>query len=173
MKLKIGGRLRQEGFQTLDIDPTTNPDIVGDMTSMPLESGTVTHIIMDNVIEHDDMFRIVKEIHRVGKDGCIIEIWTPHYSSYHCWNDIQHKRGSSYFLFDKTYEYGLPFEVEHRHIMFEGRSYPHQKKGWTRWHYPLMIPEWFANRFPLLFERLWAGWFPAEALYFRLKVIKK
>ncbi len=176
MKLKIGCKEREEGFTHIDIDPQTNPDYVLHAENMHLiAANSVEYAKLDNVLEHCDMFKAMKEVHRVCKDRAIIEIWMPHFSSAHTWMHLQHKRGGSYFMFDtqRCEEYGFMFTILDRRILIEGRHYPYQKTNWTRWHFPFLLIEKLTNKFPYTFERLWCYWVGgAESLYFKLEVRK-
>jgi len=175
MKLKIGSVEKKKGFVHLDVDSKARPDVIADAERMPFPDNTFDYILADSVLEHMDMFLGMKEIHRVSRNGTVVEIWMPHWSSHHAWAHLQHKRGGSYFMFSDTRckEYGFDFDVLERRILVEGRDYPYNTGKPTRWRPIFMIVEWLANKFPTSFERLWCYWVGgAEGLYFKLKVKK-
>lgn len=176
MKLKIGARERKPGYTHLDIDPATDPDIVADVTHIPLPNDSVDFVYMESVLEHvPDMLAVMKELHRVLTPGGQIEIWLPHWSGFSVPAHLEHKRGGSYFMFEKgkEKEYGFHFKILDRRILIEGRLYPQIKKPTTRWKYLIMPLEWVANKKPTLFERLLCYWVGgAEAVYFRLEAVK-
>lgn len=60
-------------YTTIDIDPSSGADVIGDAHRLPFKSGEFDIIIANNVIEHFyDPAQAVKEMHRVlKKDGHI------------------------------------------------------------------------------------------------------
>ncbi len=63
---------------TLNIDPASEPDIVGDAMSLPIETGTFDGAWCLNVLEHlPDPFAAVQEIARVVKPGKPVVFFTP------------------------------------------------------------------------------------------------
>lgn len=60
---------------TVDIKPERNPDIVGDITNLPIEDNSYEFILCTEVIEHVwDFQTAIKEMHRILKPGgtCIL-----------------------------------------------------------------------------------------------------
>ncbi|OGZ05816.1 MAG: hypothetical protein A2845_03360 [Candidatus Lloydbacteria bacterium RIFCSPHIGHO2_01_FULL_49_22] len=55
---------------TVDIDPARNPEIVGDIESLPFKDGEFEFILCTEVLEHvNDPFKAVGELSRVLKSG--------------------------------------------------------------------------------------------------------
>jgi len=81
MKLEIGHGIRpQEGYTTLDIDPKTNPDILGDVRDIPLENESVDEVVWRHGPEHlfwGDILWAFSEINRVLKKGGRFIVETP------------------------------------------------------------------------------------------------
>lgn len=159
----------------LDIDKRCNPDVVGSIYKLPFKANTFDYIHMGSVLEHVDFMVAMREVYRVGKHNCDVEIWMPHFShGASVWGHLEHKRGGAFNMFSpgKEREYGLDFAVYERRLLMEGRKYPYEK-GATRWRIPFSWIEWFINRHPNLFERLLYHYIGGcEGIYFRLTVKK-
>lgn len=71
-------------YRTLDIDPATNPDIVGDIHHLPLEDGTVDAFICRSVLEHiRDPRQALHEMHRALRPGGQLLVTVPSVYPYH------------------------------------------------------------------------------------------
>jgi SAM-dependent methyltransferase len=99
MKLNIGsGDKRFEGFINIDDDPHVNPDYIINLDDvnlvLPFDDNSVEEIKAIHVLEHigDGFIRLMQELYRVSKDGCIIDIVAP--NEYHAvfYGDPTHKR---------------------------------------------------------------------------------
>jgi SAM-dependent methyltransferase len=71
--------LRHSGIdvKTLDIDETVSPDLVGSVTEIPLESGSVDVVLISEVLEHlpfPDVERALAELARVARSGVVISV---------------------------------------------------------------------------------------------------
>lgn len=96
-KINLGSGPRKIREDVVNVDGTEyeGVDIVADITSLPIESNSVSMIICDNVLEHVlDPKKAVAEIHRILKRGGVAYISTPflypYHSSpndYHRWTD--------------------------------------------------------------------------------------
>jgi len=169
MKLKIGGWQNLRGFKTLDIDPFVHPDYLASIEHIPLKDNSCSEIICDSVLEHiGDMDIAFKEMLRVCAKGGIITIVMPHFSSMGLWHDLQHKRGASYFMFDRTNYTNQDFEVIEKHIFIEGKSLFSGENKNTRWHYIFDFFEGIANRYPRLYEYWLCNIIRADSVYFKL-----
>ena len=129
MKINLGcGNKRKDGYVGIDRYPCDAVDILADITEgMPLRDGSVTHVWMDNFIEHvPDIARLMTEVHRVCAPGAAITIFTPHYSSIDSWRDPTHLHHLSYFSMDHfekaqvAHYTGGGFEVVQRRLSFGG-----------------------------------------------------
>ena len=105
MKLNLGcGADYKEGWINLDIDKKHNPDVVHDLNhKMPFPNDRFKKIGAYHILEHiDDSWKLMCEIHRVGKKDCLVQISVPHFSSINAWADMQHKRGFALECFKST-----------------------------------------------------------------------
>src|SRR6185437_1199275 len=71
-------------YKILDKVPDFNPDIVGDIHSLPLADNSVDAVICIAVLEHvEDPKKAMEEIHRVLKPGGYAFIYAPFLFYYH------------------------------------------------------------------------------------------
>lgn len=87
MKLYIGaGGVRPEGFKTIDIDESLNPDYVADIRDMSIiPTGSCSEINATAVLEHiewPDGFKVIGEMARVLQVGGKMRICVPDMSLY-------------------------------------------------------------------------------------------
>lgn len=86
IKLNLGsGTKRYPDFLNVDYSQECQPDLIWDLeeTPWPFETDSVVHILMSHCLEHigqtpKAFLRIMKELHRVCKNGATIEIVVPH-----------------------------------------------------------------------------------------------
>lgn len=82
MKLYVGSRnYKPEGFHTVDIDLSMNPDIHADITKrLPLDDGVADELVAGHVLEHlewPDSFFTLAEFARVLKVGGSVQVAIP------------------------------------------------------------------------------------------------
>ncbi|WP_018291147.1 methyltransferase domain-containing protein [Verrucomicrobium sp. 3C] len=87
MKLYVGANgMRPEGYQTIDIDPATRPDVVADLRDMAhVPTGSVEEIVANAVLEHiewPDAFQALSEMVRILKVGGQLKISVPDMALY-------------------------------------------------------------------------------------------
>ena len=85
----------------LDVDENSHADIIHDLNIFPypIEDNSFDEIYAKHIIEHlDDPESFVKELYRILSPGGTVLIETPHFSSYVCYLETQHKRFFSYFM---------------------------------------------------------------------------
>jgi predicted SAM-dependent methyltransferase len=112
----------------IDINIAVRPDIVCNVLKLPFKNESVDYILAEHILEHFDSEQIViamNEIHRVLKEGGILEVEAPYVFNPDFWIDPTHKRPFSYYsfipwteTFQKRYPYGYPlFEIIHKQYM--------------------------------------------------------
>ena len=167
MRLNIGcGEKLLEGFTNIDKFPTSDACMLGDLEQgIDLEDACADEIVLDNVIEHvDSVVNAMREIRRLLKEGGIVHIYTPHYTSHSSWRDPTHKWHLSYFSFDmfcKTrnahYLGGKMFETYKKKLSFGGGI--------------SLIGRLVFSISPEFYEKKLCFWFPASTLYVCLKAV--
>ncbi len=137
--------------------------------------GEATEVTAFHSLEHlADIISVMEEIHRVSASGAVVHIRSPHYSSPAAFNDPTHRHffgvfSFDYFTHDSLYDFYSErvFDLLSRRISFaphaQGRRFvPHRWIG----------VEWFANRFPWLYEKTLAFIVTASEIDIRLRVRK-
>lgn len=71
-------------YLTLDSDASTKPDLIGDITKIPLPDASVDAIICASVLEHvQDPIRAAEELSRVLRPGGRLFLYVPSLYPYH------------------------------------------------------------------------------------------
>jgi len=160
--LDVGcGNNKTHGAIGIDISCNSQCDAICDLNNSlyPFKDSVFDAVICKQVIEHlPDSSAFLKELYRLVKSGGRVIIQTPHFSCYLAHADYQHCHTFSVFFLDKLAE-RIGFKITKREITFH-RNYRRYKINW------------WANKFPLAYERFWTYIFPAEHMYFELEVIK-
>ncbi len=153
----------------VDRSPQSQADVIHDLDRFPypLDSDSFDLIVMQDILEHlEDVPRVMREVHRMARDGALVRIRTPHYSSFYAYNDPTHRRSFGVFALDgfgesspNTSYAGPWFRVLKREILFP--------RIWRMTGVAAL-----ANRFPERWEQLFAFVFRAENLLFELQAVK-
>lgn len=130
MKLNIGcGNKAIDGYIGIDKFQCDAADYICDIENerLPFEDESADAIMLDNVIEHfHDIPKVINELVRVSRDGCLIEIVTPHFSALSSWIDPTHIHHLSYFSFDHfekdsvSHYMGKGIKIENIKLSFGG-----------------------------------------------------
>jgi SAM-dependent methyltransferase len=129
----------------------------------PLESGRFEYIRCMHAIEHfSSVHTVAREMHRVCKDGAIIDFITPHYSSYASWGDPTHVHhfalASLPLLFEQATGPGT-YEVLENKLKFTGSAT--DIFGWLI--YKLS---------PRKYEKKFAWMFPCNEIHTKIRIRK-
>jgi hypothetical protein len=157
----------------LDFVPQPGVDMVAMIESLPLASGSVSGMYALNVLEHLDNLPIVMgEIWRVLSPHGWCRIEVPYFTSVSAYADPTHRRWFTYTTFEHFGPISTSGWQKNRHTWF-GRTHFRirtRRLVFGRTHRLLGIC-WLANRFPAVYENLFAYWFPARALLVELSKI--
>jgi len=89
------GSKKTPGAWGVDCFPYAGVDQVHDLEShpWPLAADRFDRVICRHILEHvADPVAFLAEVHRIGRDGAIVEFYTPHFSSVNSWLDPTHRR---------------------------------------------------------------------------------
>lgn len=167
--LDVGcGSAKTPGAVGLDISPDTEADVVHDLNVFPypIADSSFDHVLMQDVLEHVmEPVRVLEELHRVLRPGGRLQVRTPHFSSLLAYSDPTHQH---YFSSLAIRSFAEPrfahysrarFEVEHVTIDL---WLPFRLTGIAA----------LANRYPEIYEKYFAFWFPAMNLRAELIAVK-
>ena len=152
-KLHIGcGRIKLDGFINIDIAKEVEPDIVVDIEKgLPFEENSFNYIYSCNALEEirpQYWDFVLREIGRVAKNGCILELNLPFDNLY------QRGRANHY----RTFNWDSFF------VFAEGQQCDYSA--------PLILKN--LKKRPNVFIRLWFNLFPflKKHVHFKFKIIK-
>ena len=161
LDLGCGPNSKRPGSIGLDMRAAPHVDVVHDLNvyPYPFEDGEFDEVEMSHVIEHVDRpLLMLNEVHRITREGGIVRIITPHYTSQLSYGDLEHFHHLGYITFLTLARTGL-FGIK-RH------------KLWFTDIYRMLGVGWWANRWPRRWEKYWAFIFPALYVEVFLEVRK-
>jgi len=118
MKLNVGCGLDiRTGWVNLDSHPLPGVDVVHDVTTAPwpFDENSFDEILCQNVLEHVDYPKVLREIHRVLKPGGKVFATVPHFTSPYAYADPTHIRYFAlgvFHFFTKSSERPYYFDFE-------------------------------------------------------------
>jgi SAM-dependent methyltransferase len=123
-KLNLGcGRDIYQGWINLDRANLPGVDVVHDLEQLPLpfKDKHFDHIQAKDVLEHVDCIRVLRELHRILKDGGTLSIRVPHFTSADNYIDPTHKhrfsiRTFEFFVTDSSFARDYYFDFAFRSI---------------------------------------------------------
>jgi len=172
-KLNLGcGDDYREDMINIDIDKSKKADIHCNLEKgIPVKDNSIEYIFTRHCLEHlhQEYFTfMINEMKRVCKNGAIIEIYLPYFTSFLYFRTMTHYTPMTLTTFD-----GLGFEVINKKMYFFRVSYPYKENkvaNTLRIFNPIL--SFLPNTFPRIYERLFCWTYPMEELYFKLKVNK-
>ncbi|MCG8350074.1 MAG: class I SAM-dependent methyltransferase [Chloroflexales bacterium] len=167
--LDIGcGRNKHNGAIGLDLVRLTGVDIVSDIEKccLPFEDNRFQKVYIHHVLEHiRDLTGALDEIERVCATGAIIEILVPYFTCVGAFGDPTHVRFFTYHTFDYF------TDDEKRYIWFSDTRFTIKSRYIGFGHvFRTIGVEWFANRFPGIYENFFAYICPGRTLKVELVV---
>ena len=131
----------------------------------PFDDNTFQEIRCYNVIEHlTDVVRVMGELYRIGKSGCLITIRVPHFRSACLYEDLTHKHGFAWRSFDLFVPEGEIYgEYSSARYKIIHREYTSYKVAFV---YKLL------SKMPTLTDNLLSKYVPMASILFTLEVQK-
>lgn len=117
-RLNIGcGNDIRPNHINLDIAKLPGVDVVCDIDTNPLpfDDNTFDYIICNDILEHVNLQKVLKEIHRVLVDDGIVAIRVPHFTSSNNFIDPTHKKMFSF----RTFEFFVNDTLHNRGYYFD------------------------------------------------------
>ena len=165
-----------EGWVNLDSAPLAGVDVVHDIESLPLPFGDASfdEILCNDVLEHVEYIRVLKDLYRILAAGGTLAIRVPHFTSKNNFIDPTHRRLFSVNTFDffvghtptpnkriereRAYYFDFAYDrIASRRITFEHGSRIFLYNRFARWVFNL------TPQIQELYESTWLSRaFPAE-----------
>jgi SAM-dependent methyltransferase len=184
-KLNIGsGEFLKEGYVNVDYYSVSTPDVKHDLSKFPypFSDNEFDLVESDHCLEHlPDPFAVMREIHRISRNGAKVIIRVPHFSR--GFTHAEHKSGFDVtfpYYFKKSFIGGYQgVEYQSDKVKLTWFAQPYLKK--TVLSKPVFFLasiaggffDFFANLSPFLCSRIWCfnvGGF--EQVEFRFTVVK-
>lgn len=185
--LDVGcGSTKFKGAVGVDSIALPGVDLVANLNNFPwpFEKNSFDRVIFKHSISHfDQIVEVMEEVHRISKNGAIVDILAPHFTSDNYHTDPTHRspvgfRSMYYFctnIPDWKYKYSKAnFKLLENHICFgeydiDFNVFEYNKRKSIL---KLIGVEFLVNKFPRLYEKFFAFLVPANVVYFRLLVEK-
>ena len=169
--LDVGcGQRKRENAIGIDVNPRSQADLIHDLNVFPWPSpdDEFDLIYCHHILEHlDDVVGTIEEIHRIARNGAVVEIRTPHFSSLYSWQDPTHRHHFALESFDYFTE-----QTNHTRFYTDRRFRIVEKRiefGKSLISFLPRLIAWFSVH---KYEKHFAFIFPANDLFFRLQVVK-
>jgi len=162
LDLGCGPHGKKEGSIGLDKRPAPHVDVVHDLNvyPYPFEDNTFERVEMSHIIEHVTRpLQLMNEVHRISKNGALVRIITPHYSSQLSYGDLEHFHHLGYITF-LTLQNTKLFTIRKHKLHFTDV-------------YKVFGISVLANWFPRRWEKYFCFIFPALYVEVLLGVVKR
>ena len=158
-KLNLGcGEDYRGGFVNVDMRKDVKADKVVDFEKgLPFKDNTFDYVYSRHVIEHlhpEKLKFVIDEIHRICKDGAIVEFHAPHFSCGKTYMSYDHLIPISYFTFDCKDFSG--FKILKRRLNFMRSELPYTGNNKFNRIAKIINPifSFVPNKIPFVYERL-------------------
>ncbi len=161
LDLGCGPRGKKEGSIGLDKRKARHVDVVHDLDNYPypFKDNEFGGVEMSHILEHlARPLNCLNEVHRITRDGGMVRIITPHYSSQLSYGDLEHFHRFGYITFLTLQNTGL-FRIK-------------KHKLWFTDLYKVTGISLLANFFPRRWEKYFSFIFPAMYVEVILEVVK-
>jgi predicted SAM-dependent methyltransferase len=175
MKLNLGcGGDYKTGWINTDINKLVKADYYFDLGNdvYPFKNNSFDRIEANSVFEHLQGFKerehFLKEIYRVGKEGCKVVINVPHFSNVNAYSDIQHTMGFSSMVFNH-YNLSENKNYAEKETLFDGSNKIYLNGVWKRLGFEMIVNNsWFKRRY----ETYLAFFMTANNIVFDFRIVK-
>jgi len=142
-------------------------DIENQMSILP--SDHFEEIYMNHSLEHISNFmEVMKQIHRISKDGTKLFINCPHFSSIGMYSDPTHKT----FFSSRTFNLFSPDRTENIYSDIKLKTIKKELRLTYNYYPGVEIVNWILNTFPAIYERCFCWIFPCNEIRYELEVMK-
>jgi len=163
-----------EGYLNLDRVLLPGLDVVADLErTLPFRSDTIDEVLARHVFEHiEDLVGLLGELRRVCREGAVLRIVVPHFSSFTAYSYLTHRRFFGYHTFDQltegsVYGHQVPLRFELRRRRLQAYWIKNERRVVRSYLVTALINLW-----PLLYERFFCWWFPVHEVEAELVVRK-
>ena len=128
-------------------------------------------IYCSHVLEHmSDLTKVMEEFTRIGKNGCLIKVKVPYFASPNAFGDPTHERSFN----TNTFGYYAPdyYYSDAKITIRQMKLHYFSNASFMRSAPINVIPDFFVNLFPKVYERFFCYLFPCSEIHFLLEVTK-
>jgi|SRR3989344_1276324 len=167
------GLKKHPGSIGIDINPRSKADIIHDLNKFPypFKKNVFDLVFAEHIIEHlDEIPKVMKELHRICKNGAKIVINSSHFSSVDSFTDPTHQ----HFFTSRTFDYFIPgtdlYKYKYSKIEYKKTKV---SLGPTKTVNPLLkLIVSLINKKIIFYEKRLAFIFPVGNIHYELQVIK-
>ena len=185
MRLNLGcGTKYKKGWVNVDFNKEVKADVYCDLTKkVPFEDNSIDRILLDNTLEHvkkDRLFWVLDELWRICKNGAIIKINVPHYTSVIAFKHLAHYNYfgvGSFEIYNPEGSWkGERYGKARFRLISEKLGVLYYNSRYFGWANKLVKPfDWFFNLGGIRWKQFWEKFnlFGFEEIEYKLMVIKK
>lgn len=185
--LDVGcGGCKFKGAIGVDCIDLPGVDVVTNLNNFPwpFEENTFERIIFKHSISHfDNIVEVMEEINRISKNGAIIDIIAPHYTSDNFNTDPTHKFPmgfrSMYYFCTNIPNWKYKYSKANFKLLDSGICFGEYNIDFNEFEYnkrksilKILGVEWVVNKIPRVYEKFLAYIVPANVVYFKMEVDK-
>ncbi len=170
LELCCGGRKYKPDSVGVDINLDSVADVIWNLEEVPwpFKNDEFEEVLCFHAFEHfQNRLTAMEEIHRVSKNGALLHISGPHFSSVTFYSDITHQFPFSWRMFDFILEES---KIDRHYTNVRYRLIT-RRITFYKQQYFLLLP-YFFRIFPKLWEKFFSFVFPARQVDFVLQVVK-
>lgn len=165
------GNKKRPGAIGVDFNNRTAADVIHNLNSFPypFEDSSFDEIYLDNTLEHlDDVLRVMEEAHRICKPGGLVKVIVPYFRSLWASIDPTHKHFftvDSFAYFDP--DHIICIRYDYSLARFKSEKIVFNETLINRWTKKIVL--FFANRWPLRYERYISHLYPLDDISYYLR----